>query len=193
MSDLENSDILNVSNGLQKIISNVSSVNYERSNFQSLIPSIKKVESALQQYHEHVNKNAVATIKMLNENNFQNILSLYSQSSLDVIKTVQMNSLSKIINSLSFIQHSNKIDMAQLSKSDFRVDVVTQELEQAFTDKAEEVTENLLFKETSNPVNELDSQLFDILNQQRKILDYSENILKEIDNTQSKKYIRRTI
>lgn len=185
MSDLESSDILKVSNGLQQIISNVSSVNYDRLNLKALVPSIKKVESALQQYHEHTNKNAVAAIKILNENNYQNIMSMYSQTNLNAMKSIHMDSLSKVVDSLNFIQRSYKMNMNELSKNDFRIGVATQELEQVFTEEPEVVTENLLFKKTSEPVNELESQLFDILNQQRKILNDNSKILKEMNDSKS--------
>ena len=73
-----------------------------------------------------------------------------------------------------------------MSKYDFRIGVATQELEQVFTEEPEVVTENLLFKKTSEPVNELESQLFDILNQQRKILNDNSKILKEMNDSKSK-------
>lgn len=76
--------------------------------------------------------------------------------------------------------------ISNLPKYDFRIDVVSQELELVFSEEPEEASEKLLFEETPEPSNKLEAQFFDILNQQRKILNDSENILKKINHTQSK-------
>lgn len=159
VSDFENSDILKISNGLQQIISNVSTINLDITNVDELAPSFRKVGYALQQYHEHTNKNAVAAIKILNENNYQNIMSMYSQTNLNAIKAVQNTSLSRIINSLNSVNQPYLKKIQQLSKKDFRINVLEQEIEKdlSIIDQ-EELTEPN--DEATNFYKEIHSDLF---------------------------------
>ncbi|XIQ71895.1 hypothetical protein N8B89_04220 [Enterococcus faecium] len=74
-----------------------------------------------------------------------------------------------------------------MSKYDFRVGVATQELEKAFASEPEVSTKNLLFKDTSNPSDEFEAKFFDILNEQRKVLDDSIKLFEEIKTPKNKK------
>lgn len=93
---------------------------------------------------------------------------------------------SGIYDHLSAYTANWKENFNTILKSDFRIAVVSQELEQTIENGREEVTEKLLSKDTSKPSNELESQLFDILNEQRKIINDSFDILNKINNSQSK-------
>ncbi|WP_373200580.1 hypothetical protein [Enterococcus sp. HMSC072H05] len=73
-----------------------------------------------------------------------------------------------------------------MSKYDFRIGVASQELEQVFAEESEEASEKLLFKETSEPSNELEAQFFDILNQQREVLNDSIKLLEKINTAENK-------
>lgn len=73
-----------------------------------------------------------------------------------------------------------------MSKYDFRVGVATQELEKAFASEPEVSTKNLLFKDTSNPSDEFEAKFFDILNEQRKVLDDSIKLFEEINTAKNK-------
>lgn len=61
------------------------------------------------------------------------------------------------------------LDLSALSISDFRVGVVTQELEQVITENPETVAEKLLFKEIPEPSNEVESRVFKILYEFRQV------------------------
>lgn len=73
-----------------------------------------------------------------------------------------------------------------MSKYDFRIGVATQELENVVADEPDVVTENLLFKDTSNPSNEFEAKFFDILNEHRKVLYDSKELFKEINTAKNK-------
>lgn len=73
-----------------------------------------------------------------------------------------------------------------MSKYDFRVGIATQELENVVADEPDVVTENLLFKDTSNPSNEFEAKFFDILNEHRKVLYDSKELFKEINAAKNK-------
>ncbi|EEV54967.1 MULTISPECIES: hypothetical protein [Enterococcus] len=76
--------------------------------------------------------------------------------------------------------------VVDMSKYDFRVGVATQELEKAFASEPEVSTKNLLFKDTSNPSDEFEAKFFDILNEQRKVLDDSIKLFEEINTAKNK-------
>lgn len=86
----------------------------------------------------------------------------------------------------SGITKSYKSIFAELPKYDFRIGVASQELEQVFTEESEEASEKLLFKETSEPSNELEAQFFYILNQQREVLNDSIRLLEKINTAENK-------
>ncbi|WP_367378131.1 hypothetical protein [Enterococcus gilvus] len=86
----------------------------------------------------------------------------------------------------SDIFQAYRFNSTDMSKYDFRIGVATQELEQVFTKEPEAVTETLLFEETSEPSNELEAQFFDILNQQREILNDSINLFEKINEAKNK-------
>ncbi|OTN87557.1 hypothetical protein A5819_000003 [Enterococcus sp. 7E2_DIV0204] len=76
-------------------------------------------------------------------------------------------------------------DLSALSISDFRVGVVTQELEQVITENPEEVAEKLLFKEIPEPSNEVESRIFKILYEFRQVPANSSNISDKAYDSQS--------
>ncbi|MBS5821590.1 MAG: hypothetical protein KIC85_10540 [Enterococcus gilvus] len=78
-----------------------------------------------------------------------------------------------------------------MSKYDFRIGVASQELEQVFSEESEDASEKLLFKETSEPSNELEAQFFDILNQQREILNDSIRLFEKINTAENKNVIEK--
>ncbi|EME8164665.1 TPA: hypothetical protein QFN82_000315 [Enterococcus faecium] len=84
---------------------------------------------------------------------------------------------------ISKITEKFAVDM---SKYDFRIGVATQELEKAFSSEPEVSTKNLLFKDTSNPSDEFEAKFFDILNEQRKVLDDSIKLFEEINTAKNK-------
>lgn len=84
------------------------------------------------------------------------------------------------------ITQAYKSAITDIQKMDFRIDVTSQELERVLTNEPKKATENLLFKDTSEPVSELESQLFQIVNQQREILNDSLRLFEEINDTKNK-------
>lgn len=77
-------------------------------------------------------------------------------------------------------------DFSGLTKLDFRIAVVTQELEQVIDEDPSDIAEKLLYKEIPEPSNDTESMLFEILNNQRKILENDIKILDEINESQTK-------
>ncbi|MGA5589873.1 hypothetical protein ACPCF3_00530 [Enterococcus mundtii] len=72
-----------------------------------------------------------------------------------------------------------------LSDKDFRISVASQGINHELESDPEGVIDNLLFKETSEPSNEFETRFFDILEQQRKILNDHTDILKEINESKT--------
>ena len=107
-------------------------------------------------------------------------ISLISQELNQYFINSDMNSVLKSISS----RLSNNI-LSSLSNADFRVNVVNQELQEVIKDNPKEVDEKLIFKDTSNPSDEIESQLFEILNNQRKILDNYTKNLNEINESEA--------
>ncbi|MDT2427694.1 hypothetical protein P7D86_12730 [Enterococcus avium] len=102
-----------------------------------------------------------------------------------------VNITNQIIASIAKTDFSNIIQpyksiLADLPKYDFRIGVATQELEQIFSEEPQETSEKLLFEETSEPSNELEAQFFDILNQQREVLNDSISLFEEINAAKNK-------
>lgn len=72
-----------------------------------------------------------------------------------------------------------------LGKTDFRIGVLSQELEQLITDTPEEVAEKLLFKDIPEPTNETESQFFQILYKFRPVPVHSSEISRKTHDSQS--------
>ena len=82
---------------------------------------------------------------------------------------------------------------AQLTPLDFRISVIQQDISKTYDESPEESLNNLFFKDTSNPSNEIESRLFEILDEVRKISKDNADILKQIndshtDDISDKKY-----
>ncbi|MDT2525890.1 hypothetical protein P7D73_21760 [Enterococcus raffinosus] len=116
----------------------------------------------------------------------QSVLDIHQGSSLS--STNISNQIANIIPKMDFsdIFQAYRFNNTDMSKYDFRIGVATQELEQVFTKEPEAVTETLLFEETSEPSNELEAQFFDILNQQRDVLNDSISLFEEINAAKNK-------
>ena len=103
--------------------------------------------------------------------------------SFNIAKKVAATMPKPYFSDVSKITEKFVVDM---SKYDFRVGVATQELEKAFASEPEVSTKNLLFKDTSNPSDEFEAKFFDILNEQRKVLDDSIKLFEEINTAKNK-------
>lgn len=77
-------------------------------------------------------------------------------------------------------------DLSALTKLDFRIAVVSQELEQVIDDDQIDVAEKLLHKEIPDPSNETESQFFQILYEFRQVPNNSEKVFDKIDKSQAK-------
>ncbi|MGM0320821.1 hypothetical protein IGI82_001955 [Enterococcus sp. AZ067] len=76
-------------------------------------------------------------------------------------------------------------DIELLSEKDFRIGVASQGINNELKTNPENVIQSLLFKETSPPTNEFESQFFEILEQHRKILREHTDIIKEINESKA--------
>lgn len=157
-------------------------------NIEPMVSTLK-IHQALFQSNQGVFDQIRLSVKDIYSPLFRNQNSLL-KASIESSKIALLASRSdsfKYANAVTEIWKANfNFNLNTLSKSDFRIGVVTQELEQTVKNGQDEVTEKLLSKDTSKPSNDLESQLFDILNEQRKIINDSLNILNKINDSQSK-------
>jgi len=169
---------------------------------ETIAPSIEIVNRMAPitgQVSEIIKKNSMWTSEIFNEP----MLKIISDQNMRITQTI-MPSLNNIqvgldlpllniqkqitdsMSDFSKVTQAYRSIISDLPKYDFRIDVVSQEIEQVFNEEPEETTNKLLFKDISEPTNELESKLFDILNENREILNYNAEILKEINDTKTK-------
>jgi hypothetical protein len=100
---------------------------------------------------------------------------------------------SGIFDHLSAYTANWKENFNTLLKSDFRIAVVSQELEQFVADNPEEVTEKLLFKEIPEPSNKTESQFFQILYEFRQVPAHSHEVSGKTYDSQSENISNKEI
>lgn len=185
-----------ISNSGLDALSSIKSVT-DKLNWSSMY--IQNFSFPIVNYHNTIKETLAPFYEATNFSAYQNIVSILDQQTARINHIysqainlyqrpyIAMNSALEHLNSLKIVwPNLYKFNFENLAKFDFRIGVVSQELEQTVENGHEEVAEKLLFKDTSKPSNDLESQLFDILNEQRKIINDSFDILNKINDSQSK-------
>lgn len=157
-------------------------------------PIMKNVNQIFQQHSLLINRDILSPSisKVIRDHN-KSISEMISPGIISLIQGLDlpaMNIAKQISESIPRYDFSHVLDgyksaMQDLSKYDFRIGVVSQEFEEVFSENTEEVTEKLFFKQIPEPSNNLEAQVFDILNEQRQIMEDCHEMLKEIKDTKS--------
>lgn len=98
-------------------------------------------------------------------------------------KRLSITEISSMASTSALVTVARSLEL--LSEKDFRISVASQDINHELESNPEGVLDTLLFKEVPEPSNEFESQFFDLLKQQRKVLNDHTEILKEINQSKA--------
>lgn len=177
-----------LANANEKMLPLIAFADEINKNMEPMISTLK-IHQAIFQSNQGVFDQIRLSLKDIYSPLFRNRNALL-KASIESSKIALLASQSdtfKYANAVSEMWKANfNFTLNTLSKSDFRIGVVSQELEQVISENPKEVAEKLLFKKIPKPSNEAESQVFKILYEFRKNTDSHENELNEVHKSNTK-------